>query len=136
MINFFKKGSEFNKVAQCFGNMYSVINELQPLFEINIDNLEQFKIQYKTDILTLALIAHKGIIRRMDEFGWELEAKIMIPAISLRRITIMYAWSQTIAKMGIMIGLLDLQNEYEEITNNGPICQMLERKMSPKFKNW
>jgi hypothetical protein len=136
MANFFKTGNEFNKVAHCFGNMYSSINELQPLLEIYTDNLEQFKTLYKTDILILALIAHKGIIRRMDEYGWELEAKIMIPAISIRRITILNAWTLTISKMVLMIEIMDLQNEYEEITNNGPICQSLERLMPPKLKNW
>jgi len=107
MANFFKTGNEFNKVAHCFGNMYSSINELQPLLEIYTDNLEQFKTLYKTDILILALIAHKGIIRRMDEYGWELEAKIMIPAISIRRITILNAWTLTISKMVLMIEIMD-----------------------------
>ncbi|MGM0408956.1 MAG: hypothetical protein ACQERU_13330 [Bacteroidota bacterium] len=136
MAIFFKKGSEFNKVAHCFGNMYSLINQLQPILEIYTDNLEEFKTQYKTDILILAHIANRGIISRMDEYNWGLEAKIMIPVISLKRITIMYAWNLTITKMSFMIGLLELQDEYDEITNNGPICQLLEKVMPPKFKNW
>lgn len=136
MIDFFKKGIEFNKVAQSFGIMYSNINELQPLLERNKNNLEQFKTQYKTDILILAYIANKGIINRLDEYNWGFEAKIMVPSISLSRITVMNAWSQTITKMNIMIALLKLENEFEEITNNGAICQILERTMPSKFKNW
>jgi hypothetical protein len=136
MLDFFKKGIEFNKVAQSFGVMYGIINLLQPLLERNKDNLEHFKIQYKTDILILAYIAHFGIIRRLDEYNWGFEAKIMVPSISLSRITVMNAWSLTITKMNIMIALLHLENEFKEITNNGPICQTLERMMPSRFKNW
>lgn len=136
MFDFFKKGIEFNKVAQSFGIMYDLINLLHPLIERNKHNLEQFKVQYKTDILILAYIAHKGVITRLDEYNWGFEAKIMVPSISLNRITVMNAWSQTITKMNIMLALLELENEFEEITNNGTICQTLEKIMPSKFKNW
>lgn len=136
MLDFFKKGIEFNKVARSFSIMHSIINELQPKFERNGDNLEQFKKQYKTDILILAYIAHKGIVKRLDEYNWGFEAKIMIPSISLNRVTVMYAWNQTITKMNVMIALLELGDEFEEINNEGPICQTLERQIPTKYRNW
>jgi hypothetical protein len=136
MLDFLKKGIEFNKVAQSFGIMYDLINLLHPLIDRNKHNLEEFKAQHKTDILILAYIAHKGVITRLDKYNWGFEAKIMVPSISLNRITVMNAWSQTITKMNIMLALLELENEFEEITNNGAICQTLEKTMPSKFKNW
>lgn len=134
MMNFFKLGNEFNKLANSFGELYVKINELQPLFEKNQDDLIILKNNYKLDILSLAYFANIEIINRMDKYGWELEAEFRVNKISSNKITIMYAWNQTITKLHMLIGLFELQNEYEDIKNNGPLCQIIENYIANEKK--
>lgn len=136
MMNFVKRGIEFNRVAKSFEAMFEIINVLQPVLERSTDDIPQFKRRFKTDILMLACIAKKGIVDRLDENNWGLEWKIMIPAISHSRVTIGYAWSQTITKAIIMSTLLEMDEEWEEINNGGPLCQEIENIIPAKYKNW
>jgi hypothetical protein len=126
MLNFFKAGIEFNKLANSFGEMYLKINNLQPLFEKSEADLLRLKDNYKLEILSLAYFANKEIIDRMDKYGWGLEAVFRVNEISPNKITIMNAWSLTITKLHMLIGLFELQNEYEDIQNNGPLCSIIE----------
>ncbi len=134
MMNFFKLGNEFNKLANSFGEMFIKINELQPLFEKSEADLIRLKDNYKLEILSLAYFANKEIINRMDKYGWELEAVFRVNGISSNKITIMYAWNQTITKLHMLIGLFELQNEYEDIKNNGPLSQVIEKYIANEKK--
>lgn len=140
MLGFFKIGNEFNKLANAFGEIYVEINELQPLFEKNQADLIRLKNNYKLEILSLAYFANVEIINRMDKYGWALEAEFRVNKISLNKITIMYAWNLTITKLHMLIGLFELQDEYEDIKNNGPLCQVIknyianEKKINNYFK--
>tara|TARA_R110001592_G_scaffold343303_1_gene633700 strand:+ start:1509 stop:1931 length:423 start_codon:yes stop_codon:yes gene_type:complete len=133
-MNFFKSGIQFNKLANSFGDMYIRINELQPLFEKSEADLVKLKNNYKLEILSLAYFANKEIISRMDKYGWDLEAVFRVNKISSNKITIMYAWNQTITKLHMLIGLFELQNEYDEIKNNGPLCSIIENYIENEKK--
>jgi hypothetical protein len=141
MLNFLKFGYEFNKLANSFGEIYTKVNKLQPLFEKSEADLIRLKDNYKLEILSLAYFANKEIINRMDKYGWELEAVFRVNKISSNKITIMYAWNQTITKLHMLIGLFELQNEYEDIKNNGPLSNIIEnyieneKKINRQFGN-
>jgi hypothetical protein len=134
MISFLKKGIEFNKLANSFGEMYIKIDELQPLFEKSEADLIRLKNNYKLEILSLAYFANKEIHNRMDKYGWGLEAEFRVTQISSNKITIMYAWNKTITKLISLIGLLELQGEYEDIKNNGPLCSIIENYIANEKK--
>jgi len=133
-MNFFKTGIEFNKLANSFAELYVKINELQPLFEKSEADLIHLRNNYKLEILSLAYFANKEIINRMDKYGWELNSVLRVNKISLNKITIMFAWNQTITKLHMLIGLFELQNEYEEIRNNGPISNIIENYLENEKK--
>jgi len=126
MINFFKKGIEFNKLSNSFGKMYLKINRLQPLFNKNETEIISLKNNYKMELLSLVYIANKEIIKKMDYYDWGLEAVFRVNKISSNQITIMYAWNLTITKLHLLIGLFELQKEYEEIMNDGPLAKIIE----------
>ena len=134
MMDFFKRGSEFNKLANSFGEIYIGIEKLERLFNLPEPELIRLKDKYKFEIFRLAYIANKEIINRMDQYGWELGNMLIVNKISTNKITIQYAWSLTITKLHMLIGLLQLQNEYEEIRNNGPICQVIESYIENEIK--
>jgi hypothetical protein len=136
MFDFFKKGVEFNKLAQSFNAMYMMVCDIEARLERNMGNLEYFRDEVKEEIYILAYIAHKGIVTRMDKNNWGFEALIIIPSISSSRITLGNAWSKTITKMNVMTGILGLSEEIEEINNEGALYHQLENMLPSKLKNW
>ena len=134
MINFFKKGIEFNKLANSFGYLYTEVNKLQPLFEKSEAELIKLKNNYKLEILCLAYFANNEISNRMDKNGWSLEAEFIVSNISSKNISIMYAWGLTISKLHMLIGLFELQNDYEDIKNKGPLCKVIENYIENEKK--
>jgi hypothetical protein len=136
MFDFFKKGIEFNKLAQSFNAMYLMLRDIEARLERNKENLTAFRNEVKEEIHILAYIAHKGIVTRMDNYNWGFEALISIPTISSSRITLGNAWSKTVTKMSMIAGILDLSEDVEEINNEGPLFQKLEDIIPPRLKNW
>jgi hypothetical protein len=141
MLNFLKLGNEFIKLANSFGEIYVEVNKLQPLFEKSEEDLIRLKNNYKLEILSLAYFANKEIVKRMDKNGWDLEAVLIVNKISSNKITIMYAWNQTITKLHMLIGIFELQDEYEDIKSNGPLCGIIEnyidneKKINNRFRS-
>lgn len=134
MFDFLKKGIEFNNLANSFGKMYIEINKFQSLFEKSEEDLIRLKNNYKLEILSLAYFANNEIIKRMDKYGWELEHVFIVNEISSSKISIMNAWTKTITKLHILIGLFNLQNEYEDIKNNGPMYAIIENYIENEKK--
>ena len=134
MFDFLKKGIEFNNLANSFGKMYIEINKFQSIFEKSEVDLIRLKNNYKLEILSLAYFANNEIIKRMDKYGWELEHVFIVNEISSSKISIMNAWAKTITKLHILIGLFNLQNEYEDIKNNGPMYAIIENYIENEKK--
>lgn len=133
MFNFLKKGNECNRLAESFGIVYENINRFIPIYQ---NDLNGFRETYGKDILLLALIAHKGIIQRIDDNDFGMSFKLIIQPIGLRRITIMEAFSKTIAPLQIIVNAIGLESEYIEISESGPLCAELERIIPADLKNW
>ena len=136
MFDFFKTGAEFNKLAQSFNAMYLALVELTPKLERNKNDFTYFREEHKEDILVLAYIAKKGIIERLDKYPWGFEAKISIPTISSSRVTVGYAWSQTITKLNIIATLLNITEEVQEIIDGGALYIEFESSFPEKLKKW
>lgn len=126
MFGFLKKGSEFIILAKIFGELFISVNKLESLFDKSEDDINKLRNHYKLEILGLAFIANKEIVNRMDKYGWQLEHQILVKEINSSRITIMYAWSNTITKIIMLVGLFKLQEEYEDIISNGPLSNIIE----------
>jgi hypothetical protein len=136
MLDFFKKGIEFNRLAQSFNAVYLSLNEITQRVESNMKDFDSYKEEYKESLFALCYIAKKGIIDRLDSNNWNFESKIMIPTMSSNRITVGYAWSQTISKL-IKIGAsLSLSEEIKEIFDCGDLYYAMESAFPEKLKNW
>ncbi len=136
LVDFLKKGIEFNKLAQSFNAMYLALNELTPKLERNLKDLDSFKEKHIESVLMLAYIAKKGIIDRLDNYQWGLEAKISIPSISSSRVTVGYAWSLTVSKLTIMSTILYMSDDIQEIYDGGDMYIYFEKNIPEKLKNW
>lgn len=126
MLRFLKNGIEFNKLADAFGKLYTEIKDLQPILHKNEAELKIYKERNKLEMMVLGYFAKKEIIDRMDKYGWELDALIIVNKISRDKITLKLAWNETLSKLHILIGLLGLQDEYDDILNNGPLTRVIE----------
>jgi hypothetical protein len=136
MLDFFKKGIEFNKLAKSFNAVYMSLNEITQRVESNKNNLDFYKEEYKESLFALCYVAKKGIIDRLDSINWNFESKIMIPTMSSNRITVGYAWSQTISKLITIGASIRLSEEMEEIFDCGDLYYEMENAFPDKLKNW
>ncbi len=126
MINFFKKGQEFNKIAKGFNGIYPMINELEVKIDssINESSLQQ-------DLFVLAYLCRKEILDRMESNNWDMNTSIIVPFMSKGRITLTYAFNKTVLRLHkiaedlevyeIVIGILDRDDNFYEIENSIPI---------------
>ena len=124
MFNFLKPGIEFNNLAKSMNGMNVMIQDLIPKIKRSDDYSE-----FTEAILVLAYIARKGVLDRMEQYNWTMDAKIIVPTIDRGRITLMYAYSQTVGKLQILAEQLDLSNLVEEIMEKGDAYYQMERNL-------
>jgi hypothetical protein len=74
---------------------------------------------FKEDIYLIAYIARKGILDRLEEYEWNMEGPILVPAIMPKNISLFYAYSKTIILIKSFSVELNLSYEVENILNKG-----------------
>ena len=126
MFGFIKKGMEFNRLANSFGEVYIKLQRFESLFNARKENIPILRENYKLDILALGYIISNEIINKIEEHNWSFESQIIVNKISNNKITVMQAWSQTVTKVHFLIGLLELQKEYEDIVEKKPISNVIK----------
>jgi|LakMenEpi03Aug12_release.lakeMendotaPanAssembly.Ray.scaffolds.fasta_scaffold1200491_1 hypothetical protein len=136
MFEFFKKGSQLNKVAQTFGHIYTAVNLLEAELEKMNNDLQHFKNTYRLDILTFAYIAHKGITERLDNNDFDIGTLLMVHPMGLKRITIMQAHTNSVSRLLILISMLNLNDEYDEIVEGRRLASQIAANVPPSMKNW
>jgi len=124
MFNFLKTGIEFNNLAKSMNGMNVMIQDLIPKIERSYDHSE-----FTEDILVLAYIARKGVLDRMEQYNWTMDAKIIVPTIDRGRITLMYAFTQTVGKLQMIAAQLELTEMVEEVMEKGDAYYQLERNL-------
>ena len=121
MIKFYKTAVEYNKLAKAFNGMNGMLQNLIPQIRMRDENSD-----FSEEIMVLAYIARKGILDRIEDNDWALEAKIYIPTIQRGKMTIMYALSQTVWKLTTIADSLDLRHIVEEVFDKGELYYTLE----------
>jgi hypothetical protein len=126
MFGFIKAGMEFNKLANSFGEVYTKLKRYESLNNVDKLDIPRLRENYKLDILSLGYIVSNEIVNKIEENNWSLESKIIVNKISYDKITIMQAWTQTVTKVYLLIGIFELQNEYEDIVKKGPLSNVIK----------
>ncbi len=120
-MNFFKKGLEYNKLAQAFNGLYQMIQETIQKAQYN---------DVRDDLFAIAYVGRKEIIDRMDEYNWSLETSIVIPMMPGQRTTLLFAYQQTIGKLIELSEIEGYLNEIEEILDKGNLFFELSKTFS------
>lgn len=124
MFNFLKPGLEFNKLAESMNGLNLMIQNLIPKIERS-NNYSEFE----EDILTLTYIARKGVLDRIEQYSWSMETKIFVPTIDKQRITLMYAYTQTLGKLQKIANNLNFTELYDEIMEKGVTFYQIENNL-------
>ena len=129
LFDFLKPGVEFNNLAKSMNGMNFLLKELIPKLEHSIDDTE-----FSADILLLAYISRKGIMDRMEQYKWPLTSKIVVPSIDRGRITLLYAYTQTVGRLYIIANELGLSESVQEIIDRGESYYTLESSLPYHIK--
>lgn len=124
MFNFLKPGLVFNKLAESMNGLNLMIQNLIPKIERS-NNYSEFE----EDILTLTYIARKGVLDRIEQYSWSMEKKIFVPTIDKQRITLMYAYTQTVGKLQKIANNLNFTELYDEIMEKGVAFYQIENNL-------
>ncbi|HSV87846.1 MAG TPA: hypothetical protein VLH61_04330 [Bacteroidales bacterium] len=85
--------------------------------------------EFTEDALVLAYIARKGVLDRMEQYNWTMDAKIIVPTIERGRITLTYAFAQTVGKLHMIASQLEHTEMVEAIIDKGDAYYQLERNL-------
>lgn len=137
MLGFIERGIEFNRLANSFGQVYISVNELTKEFNKNSNSMDSFREIHRLEILILLCVVNKGIAQRIDKNAWGFEWKISVPKIETRgRITIGFAWTQTVSKLMLLVNLLNMSFEAEQIREEGILYNEIINLVPQRMKNW
>lgn len=128
MFNFLKTGKEFNNLAKSMNGMNAMIEDLIPKIERSYDHSEFTEV-----VSVLAYVARKGVLDRIEQYNWAMDTKIIVPTIDRERITLMYAFTQTVGKLHTIAAQLDLTELVEEIMEKEDAYYQLENILPPEI---
>lgn len=124
-MNFFKKGLEYNKLAQAFNGHYQMLQQV----------IEKSKHEdVAVDIHILAFIGRKEIIDRMEIINYKMETRIIVPMMPGENKTLAYAYHQTIGvlmELGMNQGCLE---KVQNILDKGDLYFELEKTIPSHIK--
>ena len=127
-MNFLKRGLEYNRLAKIFNGTYVMINELEVKVKNNEDEIHQ-------DFFILAYLCRKEIIDRMEEYNWSMSTPIVIQMMSKGRLTLLFAYQQTIGRLLILSNELGLSDEVQEILDKGNAYFEIDNALPLNIKN-
>lgn len=112
MFKTLKKIKEFSLLGHSMNSVAIMLNDLKK----NYENRTEYD-DFKEDIYLIAYIARKGVLDRLDEYEWNMEGPILVPAIDSKNISLFYAYSKTILLIKSFSIELNLSYEVENILN-------------------
>lgn len=122
-MKFFKKGLEYNKLAQAFNGHYQMLQQIIPKSQHE---------DVRDDLFLLAFIGRKEIIDRMEEYNWNMNGPIVIPMMPGQRKTLAYAFQQTIGKLMELGETTGYSEQIQEILDKGTLYFELDKSI-PDF---
>jgi len=131
-MKFFKKGIEFNNLAKGFNGTFVMINELETKIQHNYSNDYS---EFEQDLLILAYLCRKEILDRMEEYNWSMGSPIIVPMMSKGRLTVTFAFQQTVGRLYSLAEKLLLSDEVNEILDKGNAYFEIDRAIPNHVKN-
>lgn len=131
-MKFLKKGTEFNNLAKGFNGTFVMINELETKIRHNYSNDYS---EYEQDLLILAYLCRKEILNRMEEYNWSMGSPIIVPMMSKGRLTVIFAFQQTVGRLYSLAEKLSLSVEVNEILDKGNAYFEIDRAVPNQVKN-
>ncbi|MFW6046616.1 MAG: hypothetical protein ACOCP4_02355 [Candidatus Woesearchaeota archaeon] len=131
-MKFFKKGIEFKNLAKGFNGTFVMINELETKIQHNYSNDYS---EYEQDLLILAYLCRKEILDRMEEYTWSMGSPIIVPMMSKGRLTVTFAFQQTVGPLYSLAEKLSLSYEVNEILDKGNAYFEIDRAIPNNVKN-
>lgn len=131
-MNFFKKGIEYNRLAQAFNGIYVMLNELEVKTK---DKYSYDRADLEQESFFIGYLCRKEILDRMDEYKWGMISPIFVPMISNGRITLTFAFQQTIGRLYYLSDSLSISQEINEILERGRAYHEIESSVPPHLKN-
>lgn len=127
---FFKKGREFNNLAKGFNGLFMMINEL----EVSINNTSDYR-ELSETLLTIAYISRIDIIDRLEIYNWQMTTPISIPMMSKGRLTIVFAYQQTIGRLIHLSEITGYEETVNEILDKKDAFYQIESIIPNHIKN-
>lgn len=125
MINSFKRGLEYNKLAKSLNGIYQMI-----------DNL--IKKRYSADIneemLVVAYLSRIEIIDRLVKYKWAGNTPIVVPMMPGYKKTLGYALTQTIERLVEISDEVGFKEEVEEVLDRGMLFYKVEAEIPESLK--
>lgn len=130
MFKYLKAGFAFNKVATAMNRMVSMLNDLIPKIESGRFPDSEFK----EDIAILAYVARKGVIDRLEEYDFTMDAKITVTAISSNKISLLEAYTKTVGTVMQIAERVNMSKLCENILEKKQAFYDLEKLLPESIK--
>lgn len=130
MFKFLKSGFAFNKMAETMNMMVSMLNDVIPKIESNLFPNSEFK----EDIALLAYVARKGVIDRLEEHGFTMDAKITVTAISSSKISLLEAYSKTVGTVILFADKVSMASMCDNILEKRQAFYDIEKMLPEQVK--
>jgi hypothetical protein len=130
VLNFLKKGNEYNKLAKSFNGVYLSLQELKSEFEN-----QNIEIDYEQQLAFLAFISRIEILDRMDLYKWPLTTPISIPNMSKSLITLATAYKNTILEIINFSETFDIVDSINAILDKKEDFYIIEKSIPNYLKN-
>jgi hypothetical protein len=127
-MKFFKKGFAYNKLAKGFNGVYVMLNELEVKVKNNEDDIHQ-------DFFIIAYLSRRDILDSIDEYGWVMGSPIIVPMMSQGRLTLMFAYQQTIGRLIRLSNEVGISGVVEEILEKGNAYYEIDNALPTNIKN-
>jgi hypothetical protein len=112
MFKSLKKINEYSLLGHSMNHIAIMLNEFIEKYN-NSDGEDDFK----ENLYLIAYLARNGIIDRMEEYDWNMEGPILVPAINSNNISLFYAYGKTVLLLNSISLELDLNYEVKSILN-------------------
>ena len=132
-MKFFKRGFAYNNLAKGFNGLFVMINEFEVKVERNYTNNYS---DYEEELFLLAYLCRREILDRMEEYPWSMTSPINIPMMSRGRLTLGFAYQQTIGRINLLAEKLSVKEEVFGILEKHEIYFDLDRAIPNSVKNF
>lgn len=122
MFKALKGGFAFNDIAKAMNRIVPMLHDL--ISEIEDDSSGS---DFKEQMVVIAYFARRDIIDIVEEYGFTMDAKILVTSISSNRISLMEAFIKTVGTLQQIASQLGLSDLCEQILEKKKAYYDLEK---------